>query len=152
MKIEVDISGNMKFVYRNSVMAFSTKDGKIKNTVLLNKKLKRWIIIKYKSRIKNIKEQLHCIMIFYCIKDHIDKISEMKICPDISPYKMNQYLRLYLPEDYFHKIRKRIVPVTHESLAHKIAYRTYKRREKPSLILTKDMILELLLKKVKADQ
>lgn len=94
MEIEVDISGNMKFLYKDSVLAFATKDGSLFNTVFLDKRLKRKIFIKYKSKIKNLKEKLHCIMIYYCVKDYLNKISEMKICPDVSPFKMNQYLRL----------------------------------------------------------
>ena len=146
MKIEVDISGNMKFLYKDSVMAFATEDGKFNNTVYLDKRLKRKVFTKYGSRIKNVKEQLHCIMIYYCIRDYIDQIVEMKICPDISPFKMNQYLRIYLPKDSFVKIKKKITPVGHDCTVHKIAYRTYKRKIKPKLTLTKEMITELLLK------
>tara|TARA_Y100000310_G_C20291339_1_gene627348 strand:+ start:203 stop:646 length:444 start_codon:yes stop_codon:yes gene_type:complete len=146
MRIEIDISGNMKFLYKDSVMAFATEDGKVYNTVFLDKRLKRKIFTKYSSRIKNVKEQLHCIMIYYCIRDYIDKIKEMKICPDISPFKMNQYLRVYLPKDSFGKIKKKIVPVGHDCFVHKIAYRTYKRKIEPKLILTKEMITKLLLK------
>jgi len=146
MKIEIDISGNMKFLYRDSVIAFATKSGDISNTVFLDKRLKREIFIKYRTRVSNIKEQLHCIMIYYCIENYLDKISEMKICPDISPFKMNQYLRLYIPKNLFSKIKKSISPVKHDSFVHKIAYRTYRKKVKPKIILNKEMILKLLLK------
>lgn len=146
MYIEIDVSGNVKFLYNDSVMAFATKEGDVSNTVFLDKRLKREIFVKYKNRIKNVKEQLHCIMIYYCIKDFIDRISKMKICPDISPFKMNHYLGLYLPKDSFLKIKKRITPVKHDSFVHKIAYKTYQKKVKPNIILDKEMILKLLLK------
>jgi len=147
MHLEIDISGNMKFLYKDSVMAFATKDGKIYNTIFLDKELKRKIFIKYRSRIKNIKEQMHCVMIYYCIKDYINEISEMKICPDVSPNKLHHYLRLLFSSNgLFLKIKKTIKPVKHNSFAHKIAYKTYKRKIKPNIIITKEMILKLLLK------
>jgi len=147
MKIEIDISGNMKFLYKDSVMAFATKEGDISNTILLDRRLKREIFVKYRSRIKNIKEQMHCIMIYYCIKNYLNKISEMKICPDISPNKLHHYLRLlFSSNNLFLKIKKVIKPVKHDSFVHKIAYKTYQKKIKPNIILTKEIILKSLLK------
>ena len=147
MHIEIDISGNMKFLYKDSVMAFSDKDGSMFNTVFLSSKLKREIFSKYKNKIVDLKDQMHCIMIYYCIKDYINKISRMKICPDISPNKIHHYLELYFSNDnVFLKIKKRIRSVKHSSKVHKIAYLTYQKKMKPNSRLSKRMVVKMLRK------
>lgn len=146
-KIEIDISGRIDQKSYNSVIVMLSKDGSLENSIFLSSKLKRQILNKNKD-IKNIIVKLHCILIYYCIKDFIGKISKMKICPDCSPKKIDQYLKLYFKDSKnFKKIKKRIKGIKHSSLCHKKALRIFRGKEKPKLIISKEMILKLLKEK-----
>lgn len=145
-KIEIDISGRIDQKSYDSVVVMLNKNRNFENSIILDSKLKKEILNKNKN-IKDINVKLHCILIYYCIKDYIDKILNIQICPDCSPKKIDQYLKFYFKEyKDFEKIRKRIKGVKHSSLCHKKAIRIFRGKEKPNLKISKEMILNLLKK------
>ena len=148
-KVEIDISGRIDQRSYNSVIFMLSEDNSLENSIFLNSELKRKILNKNKH-IQDVIVKLHCILIYYCIRDYVNKISEIKVCPDCSPKKIDQYLKFYF-KDYkeFDKIRKRIKGVKHSSLCHKKALRTFRKKEKPKLKITEEMVLKLLNKKGK---
>jgi len=144
-KVEVDVSGRIDQKSYDSVMVMLAEDGSLENSVFLSSKLKRKILNENKD-INDIIVKVHCILIYYCVKDFVGEILGMKICPDCSPKKIDQYLNFYFREvQDFDEVKKRIKGITHSSLCHKKALRIFRGKEKPRLIIDKEMIMKLLM-------
>ena len=143
-KVEVDFSGRVDQKSYDSVVVMLSKDRELENSAILTSKLKREILNQNKE-IKDIIGKVHCILIYFCVKDFTDKISKMKICPDCSPKKIDQYLKAYFKEDKeFKKIKRKTKGIKHSSSCHKKALRIFRGKEKPRLKLTKEKILNFL--------
>lgn len=82
MIIQIDISGQIQQKNYDSALGFKRSDGKT-GSVFLRKQLKQKLTDKYKGQIINFVEKLHCIMIYYAIKDHLGGVKEIKICRDV---------------------------------------------------------------------
>ena len=80
-KIEIDISGQIQQLNHDSALGFRRDNG-IEQSVYLRSKTKKEIIRKYSGQVTNLIEKLHCIMIYYCIKDFLSDIKEIKICKE----------------------------------------------------------------------
>jgi len=145
MRLEIDISGQIQQLNYDSALGF-WRDNGIEKAVYLKSEIKKEIIRKYKGQVINLIEKLHCILIYYCIKDHLDNVREIKICKDVSIRRLkNLFPMLFKNHNYLKdiniEIRKGIEP---ESKAHRIALKTFRRRKFASLLITKEMIEDVL--------
>jgi len=145
MRIEIDISGQIQQINYNSALGFRRENG-FKRSVYLRSKTKKEIIKKYKEQVTNLIEKLHCIMIYYCVKDIIGEINEIKICKDTSFRRIKNLLPLLFKEkNYLEGIkitqRKGREP---KSAGHNIALKTFRRRKYTDLIIDQEMVENVL--------
>src|SRR3989338_4790214 len=139
MRIEVDISGQIQQLNYDSALGFWRENG-IENAVHLKSDVKKGIISKYKGQVTNLIEKLHCILVYYCIKDHLEDVTEIKICKDISERRLKNLLPLLFKgrlENIPIHVRKGGEP---ESKAHRIALKTFRRRRFATVLITRKMI------------
>lgn len=145
MKIEIDISGQIQQLNYDSALGFRRENG-IEKSVYLRSKTKKEIVKKYKGQVTNLIEKLHCIMIYYCIKDFIIEINEIKICQDVNFRRVKNLLPLLFKEqNYLSGIQ--IIPRKGreaESAAHNIALKTFRRKKYADLIIKREMIEDVL--------
>jgi len=154
MKIEIDISGQIQQLNYDSALGFRRENG-IEKSVYLRSKDKKEIIKKYKEQVTDLIEKIHCIMIYYCIKDFLDDVSEIKICRDVNFRRVNRLLPfLFKNRDFLKGIK--VIPrkgSEGQSLGHSIALRTFRKKRFAESVIKKEMIEELLFefkgKKVK---
>ena len=145
MRIEIDISGQVQQLNYDSALGFWRENG-LEKAVHLTSKTKKVIIKKYKGQVTNLIEKLHCILIYYCIKDDLDDVNEIKICRDISARRLKNFLPLlfkapnYLAEKRI-KVRKGDEPA---SKAHRIALKAFRRKKYASSLITEEMIEHVL--------
>jgi len=146
-KIEIDISGQVQQLNYDSALGFRMEDG-LEKSVFLRSKDKKEIVRKYSRRITNVIEKLHCILIYYLIKDELENISQIKICKDVDFRTLKNLLPLLFSEYNYLKDIKINVREGDESKsgAHKFALRTFRRRKHASKIIDKEMIEEMLFK------
>jgi len=145
-KIEIDIGGQIQQINYDSAVGFRRNNG-FEKSVFLRSKDKKEIIKKYKGQITNLIEKLHCILIYYCIKDEISEVEEIKICKDVSFRRIKNLLPLLFKEQNYLKGIKIIQRKGGESKSsgHKIALKTFRRRKYADLIITKEIIEDVLL-------
>lgn len=146
-RIEIDISRQIQQLNYDSSIGFSRDNG-VERSVYLRSKTKKEIIKKYKGQVINLIEKLYCILIYYCIKDFLDEVKEIKICKDVDFRALKNLLPLLFKENnYLNGIkitaRKGDEP---KSKAHKFALRTFRRKKYAMKIINKEMIEELLFK------
>ena len=146
-KIEVDISGQIQQLNYDSAIGFRRNNG-IEKSVYLKSKLKKEIIRKYKGQVINLIEKLHCILIYFCIKDSLDNVNEIKICKDVNFRRISNLLPLLFKEqNYLNEIklvqRKGEEP---KSAGHNIALKTFRRKKYAHLVINKEMIEDVLFK------
>jgi len=146
-KIEIDISGQIQQLNYNSALGFRRDNG-IEKSVYLDSKVKKQIVKKYKSQVTNLIEKLHCIMIYYCVKDDLDSVDEIKICKDVDFRRIGKLLPLLLKE--FNNINNVKFSFREgrdpKSRAHNAALRTFRRKKYADLIIKKEMIENVLFK------
>ncbi len=140
-KIEIDISGQIQQVNYDSALGFRRDNG-IEKSVFLRSKDKKEIIRKYGGHVMNLIEKIHCILIYYLIKDELEDINEIKICKDVDFRTLKNLLPFLFKEyHYFNNIsvevRKGNEP---KSKAHKFALRTFRRRRHAFQLINKEMI------------
>jgi hypothetical protein len=147
MKIEIDISGQIQQLNYDSALGFSRSNG-IEKSVYLRSDTKKDLIKKYKNQVINLIEKLHCILIYYCIKDDLDNVSEIKICKDVSFRRIKNLLPLLFKEqNYLNNIKITQRKGNEEkSAGHRIALKTFRRRKYADLIIKKEMIEDVLFK------
>jgi len=146
-KIEIDISGQIQQLKFDSALGFWRSNG-IERSVFLKSQTKREMIKKYKGQITNLIEKLHCIMIYYCIKDSLENVEEIKICKDVNFRRVKNLLPLlFKKENYLKRVRltKRGGDEP-KSAAHRIALKTFRRRKYADLVINKEDIESVLLK------
>jgi len=144
-KIEIDISGQIQQINHDSALGFRRDNG-IERSVYLKNETKKGIIKKYKGQVTNLIEKLHCIMIYYCIKDFLDEVKEIKICRDVNFRRIKNLLPLlFKDKNYFNEIE-----ITQrkgdelKSAGHSIALKTFRRKKYASLLIEKEMIEDVL--------
>jgi len=144
-KIEIDISGQIQQLNYDSALGFRRENG-IEGSVYLRSKTKKEIIKKYKSQVTNLIEKLHCIMIYFCIKDSLNDIKEIRICRDVSFRKIKNLLPLLFKEQNYLSGIRIIQRKGNEakSAGHNIALKTFRRRKYAHLIIKKEMIEDVL--------
>ena len=144
-KIEIDISGQIQQLNYDSALGFRRDNG-IEQSVYLRSKTKKEIIKKYKGQVTNLIEKLHCIMIYYCIKDFLDDVEEIKICKDVNFRRIKNLLSLlFKGHNYLNGIN-----VTQrkgdevKSAGHRIALKTFRKRKYANIIIDKEMLENVL--------
>jgi len=147
LKIEIDISGQIHQLNYDSALGFRRENG-IEKSVYLRSKTKKGLIRKYKGQVTNLIEKLHCILIYFCIKDSLDNIEEIKICKDANFRKIKNLLPLLFKENnYLNEVkitsREGSEP---KSSGHRIALRTFRRQKYANLLINKNMIENMLFK------
>jgi len=146
-KIEIDISGQIQQINYDSALGFR-KDNGIEKSVYLKSKTKKWILHKYQGQVTNLIEKLHCIMIYYCIKDFLKDVKEIKICKDVNFRRIKNLLPLLFKEqNYLNNLK--IIPIKGDEIkssAHRIALKTFRRRKYAYLLIKKEMIENVLFK------
>jgi len=145
--IEIDMSGQIQQINYNSALGFRRDNG-VEKSVYLRSKDKKEIIKKYKNQITNLIEKLHCIMIYFCIKNSLENVKEIKICKDVNFRRIKNLLPLlFKKQNYLRGIkitsRKGAEP---KSAGHNIALKTFRRRKYADLIIKKEMIEDVLFK------
>ena len=145
MKIEIDISGQIQQINYDSSLGMKREDG-FEKSVFLRSKDKKDILRKYRGQVIDLIEKIHAILIYYCIIDELNTVSEIKICKDVNFRVLKNILPLLFKEhEYLRGIkilmRKGGDP---DSRAHRIALRTFRRQKYASQLITKEM-MELLL-------
>lgn len=145
MKIEVDISGQIQQINYDSALGFRRDNG-IEKSVFLRSKTKKEIIRKYKGQVIDLIEKMHCILIYYCIKDFLDNVEEIKICKDVNFRRVKKLLPfLFKEKNYLSGIKVTFREGKEkQSVGHNIALRTFRRKKFAELIITKDMIENVL--------
>ena len=144
--MHIDISGQVQQINYSSALAFKREDG-LSRAVFLRSKTKKEIIGKYKGQITNLIEKIHCILIYYCIMNHIDGIEELLICRDVNFRRLKRLLPyLFNSDKKFQKIkissRKGSNP---KSNGHAPALKAFRKRKYADIIISMDMIEAKLL-------
>lgn len=144
-KIEIDISGQIQQLNYDSALGFRRDNG-VERSVYLRRKDKKEIIKKYKTQVTNLIEKLHCIMVYFCIKDSLDNVKEIKICKDVNFRRVGNLLPLlFKKQNYLNNIK-----ITQrkgdevKSAAHRITLKTFRRKKYADLIIKKEMIEDVL--------
>ena len=141
-KIEIDISGQIQQLNYDSALGFRRDNG-IEKSVFLESKTKKEIVKKYKGQVTNLIEKLHCILIYFCIKEYLDNVDEIKICKDTSFRRIKNLLPLILKKAKEIKITQR-GGKEDKSAGHKIALKTFRKKKYAFLVLNKQMVEEVL--------
>jgi hypothetical protein len=144
IRIHIDISGQITQKNYDSAIGILREDG-FEYSVFLRAKDKKDIIRKYKGQVTRLVEKLHCIMIYYALKENLKDANELIICRDINFRKLKSLLHLL-----FKNNELKHISVTQrdsegeQSLAHYVALKAFRDRKRSNLLVTKDMIEELL--------
>ena len=146
MKMQIDISGQVQQRNYDSALAFKRSDG-IEKTVFLRAKTKKALLSKYKGQIINPIEKIHCILIYYCIKDYLKGVEEIKICKDVNFRRTKRLIPNLFKE---HKNFPSIKIISRsggepKSNGHKPALKAFRKRKYANLIISKEMIEKKLL-------
>lgn len=147
MKLEIDISGQIYQLKYNSALGCKRSDG-LEKSVFLRSQTKKEIIKEYKGQVTNLIEKLHCIMIYYCIKDNLKGVREIKICRDASFRKIKAILPfLFKERNYLNNIKiTQRKGEESKSKAHNIALKSFRRRRYAEEIISKERIENVLFK------
>ncbi len=143
MSMHIDISGQVTQTDKPSSLAFVKDDGS-RNVVYVDAETKRRILKRHSGKVENLPEKLHCIMIYFCIKDYLKDVDELVICRDINPRRINKILlSLFKEHGGFPKIiiRGHDQP---DSDAHFAALSGYRKKSSADLIITDKMINKML--------
>ena len=144
MIIHIDISGQIQQLNYNSALGFKRSDGLTKS-VFLPSKTKKEIIKKYKGQVVRLIEKLHCILIYYCIKDHLEGVKEIRICKDVNYRRLRDLIPLLFKDHNYLRgviIKPRVEK--RKSNGHLPAIRAFRKRKRSDKIITKGMVEKIL--------
>jgi len=147
MKVHIDISGQIQQKNLNSALGCKWDDGR-ERSVFLKSKLKKEVLKKYSDQ-KNILEKVHCILIYYCIKDFLDGVDKIIICKDINFRRLKKFLLMLLVDRLEGiKIVQR-KSNSEKSPAHNVALKTKRHKKHAQLNITRRMLEDILMKNKK---
>ena len=137
MRIEVDQSGKIGQLNKDSVIGFSNKT---QYSVLIPKEVKQEAFKLYKGKIKDLRYRLFCIGIYYCLKDYIKEKELVTICCEYQGKEnlIKSFLLNYLRKEYS-AIDSKIIRfgrIGKESNAHVVAIDVYRGNRRPNRILS----------------
>lgn len=137
MRVEVDQSGKIEQLNKDSVIAFSNKN---QYSILIPKLVKQEAYKLYKGKAKNLRYKLFCIGIYYCLKDYIKEKELITICCE---YQGKENLIKSLLLDYLRKDYAQIDPkimrfgiIGKKSNAHAVAIDVFRGNRRPNKILS----------------
>ncbi len=162
--LEIDISGQIQQINYDSVIGCRRHNG-IERTAYLSSKIKKEILKKYKAQVTDLIEKLHCILVYYCIRDKLENVEEIKICKDVSFRRIKNLLpflfkhqksedfcglkisaEIFKHQKYLQDIsinqREGLEP---KSGANRIALKAFRKKRYADIIITKEMIEDVLL-------
>lgn len=93
MEMYIDISGQVTQINYDSCLGCTRSDG-LKKSVFLRHQDKKEIIKKYKGKVVRLVERIHCILIYYCIKDILEGVEKIIICKYINYRSMGNFLSI----------------------------------------------------------
>ncbi len=144
MNIEVDQSGKIED-YLDTVVTFRNKE---QYAVLLERKLKNEILTKYRNKYKDIHYRLFAILIYYCLKNYLDKIQLIVIDEEYEKrgidIKKHLLRFIWKQNPKFGKKLIRFSRIGKKSRAHRLAYQTFIGKLAPNKIITKKEVEELI--------
>src|SRR3989338_3125557 len=76
MRVEVDMSGKIEQTEIDTVVAFRNDE---QYSIMLKKKIKTEILKEYRNKYKDIHYRLFAILIYYCIKNYLNKVQQIVI-------------------------------------------------------------------------
>lgn len=104
MDIKIDISEHARYLDKISVLGAATDNGNYKKNVCLMPRTKKRIV-KYASKI----DKIHAIMVYFLIKNEIQKYSSIHLCCDVSKNKLiNNLRKLFRGNKTWVKLEKNI--------------------------------------------
>ena len=145
MHIEVDQSGKIEQLDKDSVIAFSNKN---QYSVLIPKSIKQEIYKLYKGKVKELRYRLFSIGIYYCLRDYIKEKKLITICCEYQGKEnlIKSFLLGYIRESYPIIDAKiiRFGRLGKNSNAHAVAIDVYRGNRKPNKILSSTEVKKLL--------
>ncbi len=148
MHIEIDQSGKIEQLNKDSIIAFSNRN---QYSVLIPKLVKQEVYKLYKGKIKKLRYRLFCIGIYYCLRNYIREKELITICCE---YKGKENLIKSLLLDYLRKDYPRIDAkiirfniIGKKSNAHAVAIDVFRGNRRPNKILLLNDIKKCLKKK-----
>jgi hypothetical protein len=126
MHVKIDISENVRFIEKDSILAVTTDDGCYRKNVCLYPRVKR--------RIKNYsgkREIVHSIMVYHLIKDELQKYTSITICKDVSKNKLQNCLaKLFKDNAVWDRIKSQVfIRPVNKCYVHKYANRVREEKE-----------------------
>jgi hypothetical protein len=142
MIIQIDISGQIQQKNFDSALGFKRSDG-LQGAVYLPSKTKKEILKKYKGQVVRLIEKVHCILIYYSIKNHLDGVKEIIICKDVNYRRLKDLVPLIF-KDKLQGIKIKPRVEKKKSNGHRPAIRAFRKRMRADKIVTKDMVESVL--------
>lgn len=148
MHIEIDQSGKIEQLNKDSVIAFSNKN---QYSVLIPKEVKQEVYKLYKGRIKELRYRLFCMGVYYCLKDYIKEKELITICCEYTGKEnlVKSLLLGYLRKDYA-RIDPKIIRfgvIGKKSNAHSVAIDVFRGNRRPNKILSLNEVEKCLKKR-----
>lgn len=107
-------------------MGFKRSDDLV-GAVYFPSKTKKEVLKKYKGQVVRLIEKMHCILIYYAIKDHLDGVKEIIICQDVNYRRLKSLIPL-LFKDSILGIDVRAKSESKKSNGHGPAIRAFRKR------------------------
>lgn len=144
LRIDIDISGQIQQKNLDSSLGAKRSDG-VQNAVFLSHQTKKELLGKYKGQINNLVEKMHCLMIYYCIKDLLDGVTEIRVCNDVNFRVVKKLLPLLFKgrlKGVEINNRKRSEPA---SAGHWPALKAHRKRKYATCIIKRKDVEEKIL-------
>ncbi len=88
INVKLDISENVRFIEKDSVLGVATEDGKYKRNICLLPRVKRRIP-KYQGK----RDKVHAVMVYNLINEELKQYGFIHLCNDASKNKLMNNLR-----------------------------------------------------------
>ncbi|MFH0836680.1 MAG: hypothetical protein V1870_00980 [Candidatus Aenigmatarchaeota archaeon] len=146
MKIAVDISGKIDQKNYDSSLGFKRSDG-IKGAVFLKSDTKKKILYRYKGQITNLIEKIHCVLIFHCINEYLENVTEIELCHDINFRRGKRLLITLFENNSISMTKINIFPkqCSGKSDGHWPALKAFRKRKYAMKTISYEMIEKQLL-------
>lgn len=146
MIIHIDISGQILQKNKDSSLGFKRTDGKT-NCVKIKSRTKKAVLAKYKGQINQLPEKLHCILIYYCIRDYLKNVEKLVICRDENFQRVAHLLPfLFKNHQKFKKIKLKQKPLDYgKSNGHYPALKGFRKNKYVDKFITREMIEKKIL-------
>ncbi|MBI2659962.1 hypothetical protein HYX07_02275 [Candidatus Woesearchaeota archaeon] len=147
MHIEVDQSGKIEQLNKDTVIAFSNKN---KYSVLIPHEVKQEIFRIYKGKVKELRYRLFCSGVYFCLRDYIREKELITICCEYIGKEnlIKSFLLDYLRKSYLAVDSKiiRFGSIGKKSNAHAEAIDVYRGNRRPNKILSLSEVEKCLKK------